>query len=139
MYANTGKEDKMNVTPLDGVNEVTPIEFNKVNPINNAINNTIQTNLLFRTDEAFKTDVVKAFRRFGFNLSGLLSTTSNNSSGFANLAVAQALTEFVHSLQATLNQMQTEQTNNDNPVDDNSNPIPPDQQAGFNNSIRVFY
>ena len=80
-------------------------------------------------------DVVKAFELFRFNVSVLL--TSNSGSDFSS-SVTQALTDFVHSLQVVLNQIQANQT----PPTDNgevTNPPPTDAQTGFNNFINDLF
>lgn len=118
----------MNITPLDGINRISPTQSNIVKPINNSVNTTIQSNLLSNSNEAFMNDVLSAFNSLGVDTTSLL-TNSSTSSNFSNVATTQALTQFVQSLQVTLNQL------NDQTTSSGNNPTPSTLQAGFNSFI----
>ena len=126
----------MNITPLEGINKVKPVESTIVNPVNVEFNNSIQANLTYPSDEAFLRDVVLAFQGFGFNVNSLINFDNSNFLGFANVAINQSLTAFVRSLQASLNltQAQETQTNNGNSVS-NNNQTSTTQEPGFSNFI----
>lgn len=120
----------MNMTPINGVNTITPLNFNIVNPVTNQQSNTIQTNTSTSSNEAFMTDVLNAFDSLGLSTTSLLNdTSSSTSSDFSSTATSEALTQFVQSLQVTLNQLSDQKTSTGN------NPTPPELQAGFNSFI----
>lgn len=118
----------MNMAPINGVNTVTPLDSSIVTPVNNQKSNTIQTNTPTAANEAFMADVLNAFNSLGLSSTSLL-TDSSTSSDFSNVATTEALTQFVQSLQVTLNQLNDQQTSTGN------NPTPPELQAGFNSFI----
>jgi hypothetical protein len=129
----------MNITPIDRVDEVPPIQTNIVTPIANEISLTIPNNILFRSDEAFMVDIIRAFEQFGFNISANLALNNNTTlDDSTNTTVSDVLDKFVHSLQAALNQIQTPSSS---PREENEevNPNPSTQASetdtGFTNFI----
>lgn len=125
----------MNMTPINRVDEITPITRDTVRPVTNDINLIIPSNGngIFRSDEAFMNDIIRAFENFGLNISANLALNNNTSlEDSTHSNITQALENFVHNLQAVLNQIQTPPTepHSENP------PIKEELQTGFMNFIK---
>jgi hypothetical protein len=124
----------MNVTPISGTNNVTPVQPNQDNEL--VINYPTPTNVPNKTQwlsqEAFMLDVINAFQNFGFNILdnlGVNNTNNTNSLLSNNMSLSEALNNFVYSLQAALNQAsQTGAPNQEEPTGQEN----PNNQ-GFNN------
>lgn len=112
----------MNVSPISGVNYVTPMETDNNTPLVVEINKVMPVNnKQWFMQEAFMNDVINAFKNFGYTLLGNLAA-ANNAGSLLN--VNSALNNFVLSLQSALNQ--ADSINNPTAEEDNK------ETAGYN-------